>query len=125
MTPRSVPVYCYTPTDAQFGAVRTMWGLSCKSARPSGHSRIGIVVRASFDCAKVATPVERPICANPGLAGWDRTVAAAYGAALIASGGDTTITDDQKRWLAKRATCDTSRMCLYELMSPKAASLTK
>lgn len=85
----------------------------------------GTAIRASFICAKAATPVERTICADPGLAGWDRSVAAAYHAALSASGDDMTITDEQKRWLTNRAKCGTNRNCLYQSMSLRTANLAK
>jgi len=38
----------------------------------------GAAIRASFACSKAHSAVEQAICASPTLAGYDRSVAAAY-----------------------------------------------
>lgn len=85
----------------------------------------GTPTRAGFDCAKASTPVERTICADPVLAGWDRSVATAYRAKLEASGDDPAIVDDQRRWIAGRAKCGTDRNCLHESMSLRTRNLAR
>jgi hypothetical protein len=74
----------------------------------SSHERLvfvreGVTVheRASFDCRKAATPVERAICADRDLAEADRLLAAAY-AAAGGSGKDARLEAAQRAWVAER-----------------------
>lgn len=73
-------------------------------------------VTASFDCAKAVSPVERTICSDPVLAGWDRSVKRAY---------DDTSGDlgEQRAWLAQRDKCGTNRACLQGAMSLRVNNL--
>ena len=112
---------------AAFALPQGRWGLEwggdfvlVLAPRPRGTP-----IRAGFDCAKAATPVERTICMDAGLAGWDRSVAVAYRAALSASGGDPTLVQSQKQWLAERLKCGTNKSCLHEVMSLRTANLAK
>lgn len=73
-------------------------------------------IRASFDCAKARSAVERTICGDRVLAGWDRSVAAAYAIGQ----GDVT---EQRAWLAERDRCGSDKACLHESMSLRANNL--
>ncbi|WP_419809429.1 lysozyme inhibitor LprI family protein [Sphingomonas sp.] len=71
-------------------------------------------IRGSFACARARSPVERTICGDRVLAGWDRSVAAAY------AGGDLA---EQRTWLAERDRCGADRDCLHESMSLRVENL--
>lgn len=73
-------------------------------------------IRASFACARAGSPAERTICADRQLAGWDRSVAAAYREGR----GDVA---DQRAWLAERDRCGADRACLLDAMSLRTANL--
>jgi uncharacterized protein YecT (DUF1311 family) len=70
--------------------------------------------RASFDCAKAASPTEQTICASFDLASWDRSVALAFGMALRPAEKQTEIRQSQKQWLKERDACGTDAACIYE-----------
>ncbi len=64
---------------------------------------------ASFDCARAATPIERAICADAGLARLDRQVAEVYQQKLRDSyepGAKDKLKQGQRDWLATR-----NKMC--------------
>jgi hypothetical protein len=75
-------------------------------------------VRASFDCAAAASIVERTICGDRVLAGWDRSVAAAYRIAGTDRG-------DQRSWLKTRDRCGADRRCLQVAMALRVADLLR
>jgi uncharacterized protein YecT (DUF1311 family) len=59
--------------------------------------------RASFDCGRAATDVERMICADPSLAARDRGMAIAY--QLWRRGDNARFSGPQGGWLAERNAC--------------------
>lgn len=73
-------------------------------------------IRASFDCAKARSTVERTICSDRLLAGWDRSVTAAYDTGQ----GDLS---EQRAWLAERDKCGSDKECLHESMSLRTSNL--
>jgi uncharacterized protein YecT (DUF1311 family) len=75
-------------------------------------------VRASFDCARAGTVVERTICSDRLLAGWDRSVATAY---AIGSGDR----DSQRAWLTERDRCGADKACLHESLSLRVSNLLR
>ena len=75
-------------------------------------------VRASFACAAARTASERAICADRQLAGWDRSVAAAF-----EEGGATD--GEQRAWLLERDRCGADRTCLLERMRLRTAELLR
>lgn len=75
-------------------------------------------IRASFACGRAGSPSERAICADRLLAGWDRSVAAAYREGQ----GDPA---EQRAWLAERDRCGADRACLHESMSLRAYNLLR
>lgn len=68
-------------------------------------------IRASFDCAKASTPVERTICGDAALAAKDRDVSTRYRGWLAAIKAGrllddaTEVTADQRAWVTKRNAC--------------------
>jgi uncharacterized protein YecT (DUF1311 family) len=73
--------------------------------------------RASFPCDKATTPTERAICGSFSLAGWDRSVAAAYTQALERSHDhQDKIREEQKAWLRKRDACGDRVSCIDDLL---------
>lgn len=77
---------------------------------------------ASFDCAKAATPVERMICADPGVSTLDQRLAEAYKAA---SARDPRVKESQRDWLANtRNKCGTAA-CLSEAYGARLEALRK
>jgi len=85
---------------------------------------------ASFDCAKVATKVEKLICSDAGLSKLDEDLSTAYKTALQASTYADSIKQQQKLWLKERNNCSDS-VCVkraYEvrlsaLLSPKSEGI--
>jgi uncharacterized protein len=75
-------------------------------------------IRASFDCARANTTVERTICGDRVLAGWDRSVATAYRTASVDPA-------DLRAWLSKRDQCGSDRECLQSAMSLRVANLAR
>ena len=128
-------------------AIASVTRLRCDAARggapfwwaaalfPLGHGRWGLwlkevedhplilrpdtePMRASFDCTRAASPTERAICGDRLLAGWDRSVAAAYDQG-------TGSPDEQRAWLAERDRCGTDKACLHERMGTRAMNLLR
>ena len=61
---------------------------------------------ASFDCKKATAPIEKQICADPGLSVLDKQLAAAYQQALAAATDIDALKCQQREWLTKtRNTC--------------------
>ena len=73
-------------------------------------------IRASFDCGKAQSPIDRTICGDRLLAGWDRSVAAAYDQ----GNGDLA---GQRAWLAERDKCGLDKDCLHETMALRTTNL--
>jgi uncharacterized protein YecT (DUF1311 family) len=64
---------------------------------------VTVYEKASFDCRKAATPVERAICADRDLAEADRQLSSAYAATAARAGaGRDRLTTSQRGWLARR-----------------------
>ena len=88
-------------------------------------------VAPSFDCARAAGASEKAICADPALAGWDRSVAAAF--AMLRDGSDeVAATDDpgalvesQRRWVAARDACGADARCLEDRMAERTDALMR
>ena len=74
-------------------------------------------IHASFACSKAHSPAERTICASATLAGYDRSVAAAYRFALRRSGDDaSSLRKAQRKWIESRDACGTDANCLVDSM---------
>jgi uncharacterized protein YecT (DUF1311 family) len=59
--------------------------------------------KASFDCRRAATPVERAVCANRDLAEADRQLASAYKTTAARAGdGRERLASAQRAWLSRR-----------------------
>ncbi len=71
-----------------------------------GLLMVGAAQAASFDCAKAQSTIEKMICADAELSKLDESLAAAYVAALKASGDTAHIRQRQKQWLKERNACD-------------------
>lgn len=81
-------------------------------------------VRASFACAKARGATEQAICASATLAGYDRSVAAAYRFALQRAGdGAGTIRQAQRDWIAARDACGADADCLGKRMRERLEQL--
>jgi uncharacterized protein YecT (DUF1311 family) len=81
-------------------------------------------IRASFACAKAHGAAERAICASATLAGYDRSVAAAYRFALQRAGDDANaVRQAQRQWIDSRDACGTDVNCLAERMRDRTDQL--
>jgi len=81
-------------------------------------------IRASFACAKAQSAAERTICASASLAGYDRSVAAAYRFALQRAGDDAAaLRQAQREWMGARDACGTDAHCLAESMRERTDEL--
>lgn len=81
-------------------------------------------IRASFACSKAHSAVEQAICASPTLAGYDRSVAAAYRRALGLAGDDASaVKQTQLEWLKSRNACGSNAECLGQAMRERVEQL--
>jgi uncharacterized protein YecT (DUF1311 family) len=81
-------------------------------------------IRASFACGKARSAVEQAICASPTLAGYDRSVAAAYRRALGLAGDDPdAVKQTQLEWLRSRDACGANAACLGQAMRERVDQL--
>lgn len=81
-------------------------------------------VQASFACAKARGATEQAICASSTLAGYDRSVAAAYRFALERAGDEAlTIRQAQRDWIAARNACGADADCLGKSMRERLEQL--
>jgi uncharacterized protein YecT (DUF1311 family) len=84
----------------------------------------GAAIRASFACGKARSVVEQAICASPTLAGYDRSVAAAYRRALGLAGDDVgAVKQAQLEWLRSRDACGANAECLDQTMRERVDQL--
>ena len=84
----------------------------------------GAAIRASFACSKAHSAVEQAICASPTLAGYDRSVAAAYRRALGRAGDDAgAVKQAQLEWLRSRDACGADAACLGQAMRERVEQL--
>lgn len=90
--------------------------------------------KPSFACAPPANPAERAVCADPVLAGWDRSVAAAYRLGLDGDGtadgwqpadDRAALEQSQRDWLAERNRCGANRDCLLDSMFTRTDALMR
>ncbi|MGB3271253.1 MAG: lysozyme inhibitor LprI family protein [Rhodanobacter sp.] len=87
--------------------------------RDAGHA-----ATPSFACAKASGPAERAICHSATLAGYDRSVAAAWRRALSLAGGDSAeLRQAQKDWLKTRNDCGSDVDCLGKSMRERVDAL--
>lgn len=81
-------------------------------------------VQASFACAKARGATEQAICASATLAGYDRSVAAAYRFALQRAGDEAgAIRQAQRDWIATRDACGADAGCLGKRMRERLEQL--
>ncbi|WP_424682700.1 lysozyme inhibitor LprI family protein [Frateuria sp. YIM B11624] len=81
-------------------------------------------VQASFACAKARGATEQAICASATLAGYDRSVAAAYRFALQRADGEArTFRQTQRDWIATRDACGADADCLGKSMRERVDQL--
>lgn len=85
----------------------------------------GDAIRAPFACAKAHSAVEQEaICAEPTLAGYDRSVAAAYRRALHLAGDDASaVKQAQLEWLHSRDACGANAEYLGQAMRERVEQL--
>lgn len=84
----------------------------------------GDAIRASFDCSKARSAVEQAICASRMLAGYDRSVAAAYRRALgLAGDAAGAVKQAQLEWLHSRDACGANAECLGQAMRERVDQL--
>jgi uncharacterized protein len=89
-------------------------------------------IRASFDCSKAATPIEKLICRDAELASIDREMATVYARVLqtLAPGSRDSLRRDQLQWFTKyRAACNATlteeerKACILRYLSSRAEEL--
>ena len=86
--------------------------------RPSGAKPT-----ASFSCEKASGATETAICRSFALASWDRSVAAAYKAAVSRKWNQASkIRDEQKAWLKERNACN-DQECMENSMRDRVDDL--
>jgi uncharacterized protein len=84
----------------------------------------GSAINASFTCSKAHSIVEHAICASPTLAGYDRSVAAAWHRALSLAGDDAdAVKQARVDWLRGRDACGANAECLVQAMRERVDQL--
>ncbi|MBL8665548.1 MAG: DUF1311 domain-containing protein [Candidatus Odyssella sp.] len=107
--------------------IRTLIAAVCLAAAPA-LAQDG--PKASFDCKKAATPVERAICDAPHAAELDRALDELYKAALAKAGARRgEIEAQQRQWLARRNTgCGRAKpdaACIETLYKQRIVALAR
>jgi uncharacterized protein len=77
----------------------------------------------SFDCTRAATPAERAICADEGLAKLDKQLAKLYAQTLVAAADAPALRRAQTRWLRERDKCS-SRACFEAAYRARIEAIT-
>ncbi|MDD5385499.1 MAG: lysozyme inhibitor LprI family protein [Gallionella sp.] len=98
---------------------RYLWYVICLIG---GLSMMQTAQTASFDCAKVATKVEKLICDNAELSKLDDELSAAYKAALQDAKEADTIKQAQKQWMKERNGCSDA-VCVKRTYEARLSSL--
>jgi uncharacterized protein YecT (DUF1311 family) len=81
-------------------------------------------IAPSFACAKTDSAAEQTICGSAALAGYDRSVSAAYRRALKLSGdGVAPLRQGQREWLKSRNACGIDVDCLAKSMRDRVDEL--
>lgn len=81
-------------------------------------------IRPSFACATAHGAAEQAICRSATLAGYDRSVSAAYRRTLKLSDGDTApLRQAQREWLKSRDACGIDVDCLAKSMRDRVDQL--
>ncbi|TDU01036.1 MULTISPECIES: lysozyme inhibitor LprI family protein [Azorhizobium] len=81
---------------------------------------------ASFDCTKARSPDEKAVCVNRDLSDLDVRAATLYDVLthLVAMGERGIIQDQQRAFLAYRATCGSRVPCIRKVYEQHVAQLT-
>ena len=79
--------------------------------------------KPSFACGRATTTSERAICSDRTLAGWDRSVAAAYRLAVAVAGDPQRLGNEQNAWIADRNACADDISCLTDKMRARVDQL--
>ncbi|MEO8999862.1 MAG: lysozyme inhibitor LprI family protein [Rhodanobacter sp.] len=81
-------------------------------------------IKPTFACSKAHGEAEQTICTSAALAGYDRSVAAAYRHALGLSGDDSgSLKQEQIGWLKTRNACAADADCLTKSMHDRVDQL--
>ncbi|MFC5438027.1 lysozyme inhibitor LprI family protein [Rhodanobacter umsongensis] len=81
-------------------------------------------IKPSFACAKAQSAAEQAICTSAALAGYDRSVAAAYRRALSLAGEESAdVRREQTHWLTTRNACGGDAGCLAKSMRERTDQL--
>jgi uncharacterized protein len=107
--------------------LRTLAAAACLIAAPAAAQE---GPKASFDCKKAATPVERAICQGLHTAELDRAMDELYKAALAKVGAERAAVEAQQRqWLAQRNTaCGRAKpgvTCIEKLYKQRIVALAR
>lgn len=79
---------------------------------------------ASFSCHASLNPAESAVCGSPALAGFDRSVAAAYKRSLRRRAGDSDVVKaEQRDWVKLRNSCQSELSCLEDRMRDRIDAL--
>ena len=79
----------------------------------------GAPIRASFDCQRAQSPTEKALCSDPVLAGYDRSIAAAFQWHLKTADDAVAFRRQQQQWLKERDACGADAACLRSKMSER------
>jgi uncharacterized protein YecT (DUF1311 family) len=79
---------------------------------------------ASFPCSAARTPPEKAICGSQALAGYDRSVAAAYKRSLHRHADDKQVVEQAQRdWIAARNACQADAACISNRLQERLDAL--
>ena len=95
-------------------------GAALASPAPSPAAPVA-APSASFDCARASTRVERLVCGDPLLRGYDQAVAATYRRA-VAERRAPAVAGEQRAWLRERDACTTAA-CVRDAYADRLGSL--
>lgn len=94
------------------------------SAASTPVSMTAAPIRASFDCGKAGSRIEKLICSSPSTADADVRLAAAYTAARTKSNSPDALKADQRHWLTDERNACTDAACLVRVTEARIRALS-
>lgn len=80
-------------------------------------------ITPSFSCSKAHSNIEHTICSSAALAGYDRSVTAAYHRAMETSDDKPALKQEQIDWMKSRSSCASDAACLEKSMRERVDQL--
>lgn len=100
-----------------FGSEKLLVGYDSDTILVLVKTKVGAPTKPSFSCSGTLNVTESAICSSAALAGYDRSVAAAYKRSLKRRETESEIVkEEQRQWVTVRNNCKSDTSCLENQM---------